>query len=309
MYFYFVINFSWCLIGKKYKSNKLLKNKRILITGATSGIGLELSKQLANRGANLVIACRDFDKGQLLKSSLIKSTNNQNIEVEVVDFAYLKSVQLFCEKQLKLNLPIDILINNAGIFFHPPQNTKDNIEITFQTNYLSHFLLTVRLLPLLRKSPDSRIINITSKAHILIDRCPQKEFHQQFEDSRENRWEAYEYSKFCLTSFAYKLSDLLSSSTNISVHCVDPGNTETNLLRHFYKYSNNFLLNILKPLRLLVAKTPNEGIQGILYAILSQKKPGFYIEGIKDTTYYNQLILNHLLADILWTISRNLSSE
>lgn len=188
---------------------------------------------------------------------------------------------------IRKSTPIDILINATEVINHPAELTEDKVEITFQTNYLSHFLLTLKLLPLLKRSRDSRIINITSSSHRAVDRSPKKEFHQLYKDTPENRIQAYQYSKFCLATFAWKLGEIIRAQ-NVSVHCVDPGNCAKN------------------PFQRLISKTPNEAIQGILFTVLSDKKPGFYIEGLEETLNYNRLVNNPLLADILWTISRKL---
>jgi len=126
--------------------------------------------------------------------------------------------------------------------------------------------------------------------HKLVDRVPKKEFHQLFKDTPELRRQAYEYSKLCLVLFAWKLSNLISSP-NLTVSCVDPG-----------KFSDNLLHQV-------VLKSPSEAIQGILFAILSDKRPPFYIEDIEESFNYNKLGSNYLLADILWTISRKLCEK
>lgn len=247
-------------------------------------IGLELIKELSSREAEITVATSDPEiSEEILKNSFFES----NIQVELVDFTRLQSVGEFCNRLMRKSEPIDILINGTEIINHPAELTEDKVEITFQTNYLSHFLLTIKLLPLLKRSRDARIINITSSAQRAVERSPKKEFHQLFRDTPENRKQSFQYSKFCLTSFAWKLSEIIRSQ-NVSVHCVDPGS-----------FSKN-------PLYRLVTKTPGEAIQGILFVILSDKKPGFYIEGVDETLNYNRLANNQLLADILWTISRQL---
>lgn len=293
------------MIGRKYKNFKNLRNKRILITGCTSGLGLKLAEELARRDATLVLACRDTEKGEKICNKLIETTKNSKIFVKQVDFASLQSVQDLCDSLLEEGDPIFALVNNVGIFYHPPERTEDNLEITFQTNYLSHFLLTLKLLPLLRTQEESRIVFISSQAHLKIDRCPQKEFHTVFEDTSENRFQAYQYSKFCLNLFARRLATILPAPTKLSVHCVDPGNVETSIFRYFPQLSNPYLYYLQKPLRLICIKTPVEGVQGVLYALLSDR-PGFYIQGIETTSNFNNLLLNPLLGDILWQISRGI---
>jgi retinol dehydrogenase 12 len=278
-------HFSWFWLGRKYlNSKKSLKNRRILFIGPTSVIGLELIKDLSSRESELIVATSDPEiSEEILKNSFFES----NIQVELVDFSRLQSVGEFCNRLIRKSEPIDVLINSTEISNHPAELTEDKVEITFQTNYLNHFLLTVKLLPLLKRSRDARIINITTSSHRAVERSPKKEFHQLYRDSPENRRKAFEYSKFCLTAFAWKLSEIIRSQ-NVSVHCVDPG-----------FYSSN-------PLYRLILKTPAEAIQGILFVILRDKKPGFYIEGVDESLNYNRLVNNQLLSDILWTLSRKL---
>jgi retinol dehydrogenase 12 len=280
-----LIYFSWYLLGRKYYNpRKSLKNKRILFIGPTSSIGLELIKELSSREAELLVATSDpLISEEIVKNSFFES----NIEVELVDFTRLQSIGEFCNRLTRKSLPIDFLINGNEVVNHPAELTEDKIEITFQTNYLCHFLTTVKLLPLLKRSRDSRIINISSRSHKSVERSPKKEFHQLYKDTPENRQKAYAYSKFCLTSFAWKLADI-NRSSNVSVHCVDPGYYSENILHRPF------------------AKSSSEAIQGILYTILHDRKPGFYIENIKDTSNFNPLCSNQLLANILWTLSRKL---
>lgn len=252
--------------------------------GPSATIGVELIKELSSREAELIIATADPEiSEEILKNSFFES----NIQVELIDFTKLQGVGEFCNRLIRKSAPIDIIINGTELIGHPAELTEDRVEITFQTNYLSQFLLTLKLLPLLKRSRDARIINITSASHRSVDRTPKKEFHQLYKDTPENRKQAFEYSKFCLTSFAWKLSQIIRSD-NVSVHCVEIGNCAKNSLHR------------------LISKTPNEAIQGILYAILSDKKPGFYIEDLEETLNYNRLVDNQLLADILWTISRKM---
>lgn len=281
-------SFSWYWFGRKYHSSKkTLKHRRVLYVGPTSVIGLELIKELSSRETQLIVATSSPEiSEEILKNSFFES----NIQVELIDFSRLQSVGEFCNRLIRKSEPIDVLINGSELINHPAELTEDRVEITFQTNYLIHFLLTIKLLPLLKRSRDARIVNITSRSHREVERSPKKEFHQLYKDTPENRKQAFQYSKFCLTAFAWKLAEIVRSP-NVSVHCVDPG-----------QYSIN-------PIYRLILKTPSEAIQGILFVILSDKKPGFYIEGIGETSNYNRLVSNQLLADILWTLSRQMCEK
>lgn len=255
--------------------------------GPSSTIGLELVKELSSRQAELIIASSDPEVSEVIyENSFFES----NVQVQFVDFSRLHSISEFCEKLIKENKPIDIFISTAEICDHPPELTEDQIEITFQTNYLCHFLAILKLSQLLKRSRNGRVVFVSSNSHKLVDRIPKKEFHQLYKDSPELRKQAYDYSKLCLVLFAWKLSNLISSPI-LSVSVVDPG-----------KYSDNLLQQI-------IFKSPSEAIQGILFAILSEKKPPFYIENLEESSNYNKLASNYLLSDILWKLSRNLCEK
>lgn len=271
-------------MGRKYTNSRSLKKKRVLVFGPTAIAGIELIKELSARQAEIIVATSD---NEISKEIINTAYFESNVQIEQVDFTRLKSVTEFCDKLLKENKPIDIFISSAEIENHPPALTKDQIEITFQTNYLCHYLALIKLLHLIRKSRNGRIVILTSGSHKLVDRCPKKEFHRSFKDSLEARKEAFNYSKLCLTIFAWKLSDIVSGP-HLSVHCVNPGTFSAN------------------PFLQIIYKTPTEAIQGILYAILSDKQPPFYIEGIEGSINYNRLVSNNLIANILWTLSRKI---
>lgn len=274
-------------MGRKYNSSRSLKNKRVLVFGPTASIGIELIKELSARQAEIIIATFDQDiSKEIINTAYFES----NVQIELVDFSRLHSVAEFCDRLLKDKKLIDIFISCSEIENHPPTLTEDQVEITFQTNYLCHYLALIKLLHLIRKSRSGRIVILTSKDHKLVERCPKKEFHRCYKDSLEARKQAFEYSKFCLTSFAYKLADLVNAP-NLSVHCVNPGKCSSN------------------PFQQIIYKTPSEAVQGILLAILSEKQPPFYIEGIQESLSYNRLASNHLLSNILWTLSRKMCEK
>lgn len=286
----------------------------IVVTGATSGIGRALVHELIPRACRLVLGCRNHEAGVKLLNDL-KHQYGSDIDVKIfhLDLSCLKSVAEFVEKVNALGEPIYALVNNAGIFYAPPALTVDGLEQTFQVNYLSHYLLTILLLPKLKQFPgNSRVINVSSKAHLAVERFPDLELHRQFEDLPNNRFRAYQYSKFSLVLFAHKLSSILADST-VSIHCVDPGNVETGIYRSFPPLANKVLFYLQKPLRILLIKTPREGVQGILYALLCKEVPRFYI-----TNHYlnedeigevNPRIFSPILGHKLWTLSRQLCRE
>lgn len=255
------------------------------------------------KGASLVLACRDIEKGIKLSKDIISSTKNTRIRVEHLDLTSLANVSAFSKRIIDWNEPVFALVNNAGIFYAQPANTVDGIEVTFQTNYLSPFLLSLLLLPALRQHSSSKIINLSSQAHLIPTEIPNLEFHQTFEDTPLKRFESYQYSKFCLTLSAHHLSEILDQ-TNVNVHCVDPGNTETNVFRSFPQLADPVSFALQKPIRFFVVKTPYEGIQSILHGLLANDPP-FYIENLSEGTI-NRRVLYPTAKTLIWQMSRTM---
>ena len=153
------LHFSWYWIGRKYNNSKSLKNRRVLFFGPSSTIGLELVKELSSRQAELVIASSSPEiSEEILQNSFFES----NVTVHLIDFSRLHSINEFCEKLIKEGKPIDIFIGSAEIYNQPPELTEDQVDITFQINYLSHFLAILKLSQLIKRSRNGRVIFISS---------------------------------------------------------------------------------------------------------------------------------------------------
>ncbi|XP_035899544.1 short-chain dehydrogenase TIC 32, chloroplastic-like isoform X1 [Anopheles stephensi] len=314
----------WYYIGRLYTSARKFRNgELIVLTGANSGIGLETLLELAGRGCHLVIGTRSATTGQTIRDRVLQQYPGATVDAFVLQLESLASVVEFSENVRNLNKPLYALINNAGVFYAPPSLTEDGLEYLYQVNYLAHFLLTLRLLPALKQQQpdagDSRIVNVVSQAHRSVTEIPSDGSFcgPLFPDTAANRFRAYQCSKLCLVQFSYRLSQLLATNPagNPSVHCIDPGNVETAIYRHFPPLANRVLFCLQKPLRILLIKTPREGAQGILYAVLSEKKPPFYVRRFwsgkqgSDFDEINPLARKEPLADTLWKRSRNQCSH
>lgn len=142
-----------------------LSGIRAVVTGATSGLGLEASRMLAGAGADVVLVGRDAAKGADVLRQIGDGAPRGNLRFEQIDLASLGSVATGATRLLAEGRPIDILLNNAGIMAPPKRlTTKDGFEAQFGTNHLAHFALTGHLLPLLRKSAAPRVISVASLA-------------------------------------------------------------------------------------------------------------------------------------------------
>ena len=195
----------------KWNANYIpdLSGKLIIITGATSGLGLENAKVLTNKNASVVLAVRDVEKANAIKSQM--QQNKSKVIIEHLDLTSLNSVEKFSDKILSNYVFLDVLINNAGIMACPYSKTQDGFEIQMGTNHIGHFVLTAKLFPLLRKTKNSRIVNVSSISHssgnIDFDDI-------NWEKRKYRTWNAYGDSKLANLLFTYALSRKLQNNKN-----------------------------------------------------------------------------------------------
>lgn len=133
------------------------------------GIGIETARALAKAGARVVIAARDLKRANEVAEDIRKSTDNNEVEVEELDLASLKSVQSFVNRYLEKNRPLHILINNAGSMRSHYLLTEDGFDMQFGVNHIGHFSLTIGLLPALKAAKGARVVMLSSLAHVFAD--------------------------------------------------------------------------------------------------------------------------------------------
>lgn len=202
--------------------------KHILVTGSTDGIGKETARRLAEQGHVVWIHGRNRQRVQQCADELTGKTGNTDIKTVQGDFSSLKAVKKMSMDIFREAEWLDVLINNAGIMTSFREYTIDKYEKTFQVNYLAPFLLTNALLPLLRESPQGRIIHVSSMIHAQDIDFANLAFTQSFNGS-----EAYSATKLYNIIFSNKLARLLQGSA-VTSNSVHPGVINTKLLRQHY---------------------------------------------------------------------------
>lgn len=206
------------------------KEKVIIVTGSSSGIGFEAARVLASKNATVIIAVRNLEKGKNALNKIKAQYKNSDVQVMELDLANLKSIRSFVNAfKIKYD-KLDLLINNAGVMIPPYGKTEDGFELQFGTNHLGHFALTGLLIDLLKNTKDSRIVNVASNAH----KYGNLNFADlNWEKRKYKAWRAYGDSKISNLYFTYELQRRLSNSkTNVKVIAAHPGWTATDLQRH-----------------------------------------------------------------------------
>ena len=205
-----------------------LSTKTYIVTGTTSGIGLEVVTQLARQSATIICASRNLDALKKTTENISNNTSNNKIHFMHLDLTSLKSVKSFVNNFLDKFSTLDGLVNNAAIMFAPEKKTIDGNEIQFSTNYLGHFLLSELLLPVLKNSLNSRIIHTSSvmheRGHIDLEDL-------NFEKRKYNKYEAYYQSKLAQVLYARHQAKLLNNTT-IKVVSLHPGWVQTPLIKN-----------------------------------------------------------------------------
>ena len=277
------------------------KDRTVIITGSSSGIGFQAAEVLASKNAQVIIAVRNIAKGNNAKEKILTKFPNSKIAVMKLDLADLSSIDDF-SKNIKSKFDkLNLLINNAGVMIPPYSKTKDGFELQFGTNHLGHFALTEKLLALLHRTPGSRIVNVSSSAH--------KYGHINFDDltwekRKYKAWQAYGDSKIANLYFTYELQRKLSKSgSHIKVTAAHPGWTATDLQRH------NGLFEFLNP---FFAMKVQQGTLPTLRAAFDQQiqggeffGPDGWMEwkGFPIEVSSNQLSHDKDIAKILWVVS------
>ncbi|XP_078593080.1 retinol dehydrogenase 13-like [Branchiostoma floridae x Branchiostoma japonicum] len=254
--------------GGVCRSTARLDGKTVVITGANTGIGKETARDIAKRGARVILACRDLTKAEAAAAEIRQDTGNGNVVVEKLNLASLDSVREFAAKVNAGESRLDILINNAGIMTCPQWKTEDGFEMQFGTNHLGHFLLTNLLLDKLKKSAPSRVVNVSSSAHA--------GGHIHFDDiNLEKSYgpiKAYCQSKLANVLFTKELDRKLKG-TGMTTYSLHPGCIHTELQRNLDD-AYDWLYFLLKPLFLvslhLLGKTPQQGAQTTIHCAVSE---------------------------------------
>ncbi len=276
------------------------KNKTAIITGATNGIGLATTRELAKLGMEIYLVCRNQTKGEQVIQEIKNTIGNDKLHLLLCDLSSLSQVRKTAQDFIRLNKQLDLLVNNAGIINTKRRLTQDNYEEMFAVNHLAHFLLTNLLL--VSMSDSARIVNIASGAHILIRGINFGDINFQ---KGFKMLKVYGHSKLANLLFSYELAKRLKN-TKITVNAVDPGEVSTGLGQQNKGFSS-ILYWVMKPF----IQSPEKGAYTSIYVATSSKLKGVTGKYFRDCKEKEPKpwAKNDEMANKLWTVSLKMVSN
>ena len=289
-----------------------LKGQRAVVTGATSGIGLEAARSLAQAGAAVTITARSQAKADEALASLRAAVPGAEFDSVLLELSDLKQVREAAAELLSEHDRIDMLINNAGIMACPLERTAQGCELQFGTNHIGHFLWTCLLVPALRNAPAARVVNLSSAGH----KYSAVDFDDpHFERRPYDKWLSYGQAKTANMLFSVGLS-----RRGIVSNAVHPGAIMTNLGRHMTKDDYAQFGSQAQESR-FVFKSVEQGAATSVWAATSPAlagKGGLYLEdcqvgkpALDETPTFGYMAygLDAVAAEQLWQLSESIVGE
>jgi NAD(P)-dependent dehydrogenase (short-subunit alcohol dehydrogenase family) len=228
----------------------------ILVTGATEGLGKRVASALAGQGATLLLHGRNRERLQATMEEVSEQTSSEKLRSYLADFSSLDAVRKLAERILSDEDRLEVLINNAGIIVQERKESEDGYELTFSVNYLSHFLLTRLLLPLLEHSAPSRIVNVASAGQSPVD------FSNLMLEQGYDAMKAYSQSKLAQVMFTFGLAQRLAD-TGVSVNALHPASLmDTKMVEETFGYTMSTVEEGAEATVHLAASPELEGVAG-----------------------------------------------
>ncbi|KAA0042608.1 short-chain dehydrogenase TIC 32 [Cucumis melo var. makuwa] len=282
-----------------------------IVTGASSGIGSETARVLALRGVHVIMAVRNVATGREVQKAIVKENPTAKVDTMELDLSSMASVRNFTSNFKSSGLPLNILVNNAGVMASPFLLSKDKLELQFATNHVGHFLLTNLLLETLKKTAkdserEGRIVNVSSRRHQFSYREGIR-FDKINDQSGYNGLSAYGQSKLANILHASELArQLKEEGVKITANSLHPGAIPTNLFR-YHSLINGFLGVLGKH----VMKNVQQGAATTCYVALHPQVNGISAQYFADSNIAkaSSQANDSELAKRLWDFTQKLVSS
>jgi NAD(P)-dependent dehydrogenase (short-subunit alcohol dehydrogenase family) len=233
-----------------------LEEETILVTGATDGLGKRVARELALQGATVLLHGRSRERVEVTSEEVREQTGSEKLRYYLADLSSLRGVRNLAEQVLSEHDRLDVLINNAGIISQERKESMEGYELTFAVNYLSHFLLTCLLLPLLRGSAPARIVNVASAGQSAVD------FSNLMLERRYDAMRAYTQSKLAQILFTLELGGRLRD-TGLTVNALHPASLmDTKMVHSTFGYTMSTVDEGAEAVVRLAASPEVEGVTG-----------------------------------------------
>ncbi|KAF1022002.1 MAG: 3-oxoacyl-[acyl-carrier-protein] reductase FabG [Acinetobacter bereziniae] len=273
--------------------------KTIIITGANTGIGLATAEAFIKEGHHVILACRNLEKAQTAQQYL-QSFGTGQVDLISLDLNSLTQINAAADEIISKYPQIDVLVNNAGMMTPELEATEDGFEKQIGVNYLGPFLWTLKLLPLVKKSKQGRIINLASLMHILGNIKP--EIFQADQIKKYNGVLSYGNSKLANLLFSNILAQQLQG-TNVTSNALHPGGVDSEIYRELPKWQ----YSIIK-LGLIPPSKPAELIKKIAFDPSWAKRNGEYAS-LQTPAFRSSKAKNMQLAQKLYDVSYDLVKD
>jgi NAD(P)-dependent dehydrogenase (short-subunit alcohol dehydrogenase family) len=259
----------------------------ILVTGATDGLGKHVASALARRGATVLVHGRSPERLEVTLEELRGQTSSQKVCSYLADLSSLAAVRDLADRILSEYDRLDVLVNNAGIIVQERKASEDGYELTFAVNYLSHFLLTSLLLPLLKDSAPARVVNVASAGQSPID------FSNLMLEQGYDAMRAYSQSKLAQVIFTFELAERLQG-TGVTVNALHPASLmDTKMVHSTFGYTMS---------------TVEEGARAVVRLAVStevERVTGRYFDGTREARADGQAY-DKEAKQMLWELSEEL---
>ena len=259
----------------------------ILVTGATDGLGRRVAQELAAKGATVLLHGRSPERLEATLEELRGQTSSQKVGSYLADLSSLAAVRDLADRILSEYDRLDMLVNNAGIIVQERKESEDGYELTFAVNYLSHFLLTRLLLPLLKDSAPARIVNVASAGQSPVD------FSNLMLERGYDAMKAYSQSKLAQVMFTFELAEHLRD-TGVTVNALHPASLmDTKMVQSTFGYSMS---------------TVEEGTEAVVRLAISPEIEGVtgrYFDGTREARA-NRQAYDPRVRNRLWVLSEEL---
>ncbi|XP_017762026.1 PREDICTED: retinol dehydrogenase 13-like isoform X2 [Eufriesea mexicana] len=277
-----------------------MTDKIVIVTGANTGIGKEVVRDLAKREAKVIMACKDMDRCENARTEIVLESMNKYVYCRKCDLASQTSIRNFVKQFKEEHDKLHVLVNNAGIMRCPKIYTEEGIEMQLGVNHMGHFLLTNLLLDTLKNSAPSRIINVSSNAH-KRGKIKLKDLNN---DKDYEPGEAYAQSKLAIVLFTKELAKKLNG-TGVTVNAVHPGIVRTEITRYMKIYQHVLGRFFVNTFTWFFMKPPIKGAQPVLFTIMDPSLndvTGAYIADNKISNVSDEAN-NQEIAKWLWLVS------